>query len=159
MEVVANVFTTGQGGSTTSTMPLSLFDFLSAESFTNSSTFWFRGKWNGLLLGWIFWFGFEIFEILWLTCFLVYFSCRYFESFGFTGDGFNHGLGEQRKVVAWWSASSGDWWGQVWVCVWIWVFWVFWRWIAGFVFVFLLMSRFSDPDRSLNRKRERFKVF
>ena len=140
-------------------MPLSLFDFLSAESFTNSSTFWFRGKWNGLLLGWIFWFGFEIFEILWLTCFLVYFSCRYFESFGLTGDGLNHGLGEQRKVVAWWSASSGDWWGQIWVCVWIWIFWVFWRWIARFVFVFLLMSRFLDPDRSLNRKRKRFKVF
>ena len=49
--------------------------------------------------------------------FLVYFSCRYFESFGFIGDGFNQGLGEQRKVVAWWSASSGNWWGQIWVCV------------------------------------------
>ena len=34
---------------------------------------------------------------------------------------------EQRKVVAWWSASSGGGWGQLWICVcilanvWVWV--------------------------------------
>ena len=54
--------------------------------------------------------------------FNFYFSCGNFESFGFTGDGFNCRLLVVVNRERQWLGGrlvSDDGWGRIWVCVWI----------------------------------------